>query len=129
MRVKGTNLRVGPSKKGWESLHTLDDIFIALNQDISQRFWIFICNWDLKLRQFSYEEIGLAKKPTTTKKPTSLYLDEKLITRLDKWIKWQQEARGYDIDRSHVVNVLLRRFLERNDSHLNQDNQISLDVE
>ena len=71
----------------------------------------------------------MAKKPSTTKKPTSLYLDEKLIIRLDKWIKWQSEARGYDIDRSHVVNVLLRRFLERNDSHLSQDKQISLEVE
>lgn len=49
------------------------------------------------------------------KRQASFYIEGELINRLDKWLHDQKEQRGYDIDRSHVVNVLLRRFLNANE--------------
>ncbi len=55
---------------------------------------------------------------TTKRRQVSLYLSDAELRRLDAWIAEQQEVRGYDVDRSHVVDVLLRRFNERNAPHL-----------
>lgn len=48
------------------------------------------------------------------KRQASFYIEGKLIDRLDEWLQLQKEQRGYEIDRSHVVNVLLKRFLDTN---------------
>jgi len=37
-----------------------------------------------------------------------------LVEALDEWVRWQRESRAYKVDRSHVMCVLLRRFLEKN---------------
>lgn len=49
------------------------------------------------------------------KRQASFYIEGELITRLDKWLQLQKDKRGYEIDRSHVVNILLRRFLDTNE--------------
>lgn len=49
------------------------------------------------------------------KRQASFYIEGELINRLDKWLQHQKDKRGYDIDRSHVVNILLRRFLDANE--------------
>ena len=59
-------------------------------------------------------------KKEPTKKPITLSIEIEIATRLDEWIQWQKDVRGYEIDRSHIANVLLRRFLDRNDSHIKE---------
>lgn len=49
------------------------------------------------------------------KRQASFYIEGELINRLDKWLHDQKDQRGYEIDRSHVVNILLRRFLDTNE--------------
>ena len=63
-----------------------------------------------------------------SKRQLSISVDDDLVTRLDEWIKWQADKRGYKVDRSHIVNVLLRRFLEKNDAFI-QDQKNSLDID
>lgn len=48
------------------------------------------------------------------KRQVSFYIEGDLITRLDDWLAIQKTERGYETDRSHVINILLRRFLETN---------------
>lgn len=55
---------------------------------------------------------------TTKRRQVSLYLSDAELRRLDAWITEQKETRDYDVDRSHIVDVLLRRFNEKNASHL-----------
>lgn len=50
------------------------------------------------------------------KRQASFYIEGELINRLDKWLTDQKDKRGYEIDRSHVVNILLRRFLDANEN-------------
>lgn len=57
------------------------------------------------------------------KRQASFYLDDELINRLDTWLKLQEETRNYKIDRSHVVNVLLRRFLDTNEPKKKHDRE------
>lgn len=44
----------------------------------------------------------------------SISFHKSLLNRLDEWITWQRENRDYEVDRSHVINVLLDTFLEKN---------------
>lgn len=60
----------------------------------------------------------MAEPKESGKRQASFYIETELIERLDRWLTWQEQKRGYKVDRSHVVNVLLRRFLEKNDTHL-----------
>jgi len=70
----------------------------------------------------------MADKSQTVKVNISINFYQSLIERLDKWIVWQKEERGYEVDRSHVMNVLLEGFLEKNDHHL-IDNIPSLEID
>mgnify|MGYP002787389805 CR=1 FL=1 len=67
------------------------------------------------------EENLLAEPKESGKRQASFYIETELIARLDRWIRWQEEKRNYKVDRSHVVNVLLRRFLDKNDQHIPDD--------
>jgi hypothetical protein len=49
------------------------------------------------------------------KRQISAYVDSDTLQRLDRWLKWQKDNRGYETDRSHVINVLLRRFIDDNE--------------
>lgn len=48
------------------------------------------------------------------KRQISFYLETELINRLDRWLRYQQARLGYQVDRSHIVNTLLTRFLAKN---------------
>jgi len=51
------------------------------------------------------------------KRQVSFYVEGKLIERLDEWLANQKPQ----LDRSHVVNTLLRRFLAANAPEIKED--------
>lgn len=66
----------------------------------------------------------------TNKRQLSISVDTEKANELDQWIAWQKENRGYEVDRSHVFNVLLSRFLEINKIPLsNQGPSLDFDIE
>lgn len=64
--------------------------------------------------------MGKTNVQASGKRQISAYINPQLLARLDAWIAWQDRVRGYETDRSHVINVLLARFLADNEPQTQQ---------